>query len=88
MALTLSTEVDVLAESPVKPPSLLLQLRRTLRSVPVMAAIIVLSVIILIAVFAPVLGTTDPNLLDPGERLKGISEIGRASCRERVCVPV
>ena len=73
MALTLSTEVDVLAELPVKPPSLLPQLRRTLRSVPVMAAIIVLSVIILIAVFAPVLGTTDPNLLDPGERLKGIS---------------
>ena len=66
---------DAAPDAPVKPPSLLPQLRRTLRSVPVMAAIIVLSLIVLIALFAPVLGTTDPNALDPGERLKNISAL-------------
>lgn len=73
MSLTLSAEIDVVPDAPVKPPSLLPQLRRTLRSAPVIAAIVVLAAIVLIALFAPLLGTTDPNLLDPGERLKGIS---------------
>ncbi len=75
MSTTLPSAIDALPAVPdaqVKPPSLMPQLRRTLRSAPVIAAIIVLSLIILIAILAPVLGTTDPNLLDPGERLKGI----------------
>lgn len=72
MSPTLPVAIDAVSDAPVKPPSLLPQLRRTLRSAPVIAAIIVLSLIIFIAMFAPLLGTTDPNLLDPGERLKGI----------------
>ena len=73
MSLTLPAGIDVVPDAPVKPPSLLPQLRRTLRSAPVIAAIVVLTAIVLIALCAPLLGTTDPNLLDPGERLKGVS---------------
>lgn len=60
------------ADPPVQTaaPSVWAQLRRALKSVPVMIALALLSGIVLIAVFAPFLGTTDPNLLNPGQRLK------------------
>jgi peptide/nickel transport system permease protein len=51
-------------------PSGFRQMRRALRSVPVLVALVLLSAIVLLAVFAPFLGTTDPNLLNPSERLK------------------
>jgi peptide/nickel transport system permease protein len=56
--------------APAAAPSALGQIWRTLRSVPVLVALVLLSAIVFIAVFAPFLGTTDPNLLNPGERLK------------------
>lgn len=46
------------------------QIRQGLRSWPVMLALVVLVAIIAIAVFAPLLGTVDPTLIDPGARLK------------------
>ncbi|MFY3137027.1 ABC transporter permease [Achromobacter xylosoxidans] len=46
------------------------QIRQGLRSGPVMLALVVLVLIIAIAVFAPLLGTVDPTLLNPGARLK------------------
>jgi peptide/nickel transport system permease protein len=51
-------------------PSVLAQLRRSFKSVPVMIALVLLSAIVLIGIFAPLLGTTDPNALDTGQRLK------------------
>lgn len=52
---------------------LLAQIKRTLRSWPVMIAIVVLLLLVAMAVFAPWLGTTDPSLLDSAQRLKPIS---------------
>src|ERR1700710_1184705 len=52
---------------------LLAQIKRTLRSWPVMIAIAVLLLLVATAVFAPWLGTTDPTLLDSAQRLKPIS---------------
>src|ERR1700730_468800 len=52
---------------------LLAQIKRTLRSWPVMIAIVVLLLLVGMAVFAPWLGTTDPSLLDSAQRLKPIS---------------
>lgn len=46
------------------------QIRQGLKSWPVMLALVVLVAIIAIAVFAPLLGTVDPTLIDPGARLK------------------
>jgi peptide/nickel transport system permease protein len=51
-------------------PSVLAQLRRSLKSIPVLIALVLLCAIVLIALFAPFLGTTDPNALDTGQRLK------------------
>jgi peptide/nickel transport system permease protein len=51
-------------------PSVLAQLRRSLKSAPVLIALVLLCAIVLIALFAPFLGTTDPNALDTGQRLK------------------
>lgn len=51
-------------------PSVFAQLRRSLKSVPVLIALVLLCAIVLIALFAPFLGTTDPNALDTGQRLK------------------
>jgi peptide/nickel transport system permease protein len=56
--------------APAAAPSAVGQIWRTLRSVPVLVALVLLSAIVFIGVFAPFLGTTDPNLLNPGERLK------------------
>ncbi|SEJ80239.1 peptide/nickel transport system permease protein [Achromobacter sp. NFACC18-2] len=46
------------------------QIRQGLKSWPVMLALVVLTAIVLIALFAPLLGTVDPTLLNPGARLK------------------
>jgi peptide/nickel transport system permease protein len=70
----MSTTVNSLdsADLPVQTavPSVLAQLRRSLKSIPVLIALVLLCAIILIALFAPFLGTTDPNALDTGQRLK------------------
>lgn len=54
----------------VAAPSAFRQMRLALRSVPVLVALVLLAVIVFLALFAPLLANTDPNLLDPGERLK------------------
>jgi peptide/nickel transport system permease protein len=60
--------------APVAPASpLLAQLRLTLRGWPVIAAIAVVVALVLIAIFAPFLGTSDPSLIDASQRLKPIS---------------
>ncbi len=46
------------------------QIRQGLKSWPVMLALVVLAAIVVIALFAPLLGTVDPTLLNPGARLK------------------
>lgn len=46
------------------------QIRQGLKSWPVMLALVVLATIVFVAVFAPLLGTVDPTLLNPGARLK------------------
>lgn len=51
-------------------PSVFAQLRRSLKSVPVLIALVLLCAIVLLALFAPFLGTTDPKALDPSHRLK------------------
>jgi peptide/nickel transport system permease protein len=49
------------------------QIKRTLRSAPVMVALVVLLLMTAMAAFAPWLGTTDPSMLDSAQRLKPIS---------------
>lgn len=51
----------------------LAELKRALRSVPVMVALVILVFMVFIAVGAPLLWTTDPRALDPGVRLKSMS---------------
>ncbi|CAB3866118.1 ABC transporter permease [Achromobacter anxifer] len=46
------------------------QIRQGLKSWPVMVALIVLVAVVAIALFAPLLGTVDPTLINPGARLK------------------
>lgn len=53
--------------------SVLKQLVGTLKSGPVLVAFVILCVVILAALSAPLLGTTDPVAIDPGSRLRGIS---------------
>ena len=48
-------------------------MKYTLRSGPVMVALVVLLFLVALAVFAPWLGTTDPSLLDSAQRLKPFS---------------
>jgi len=47
--------------------------RRTLGSVPVLMALGILALIVFIVFAAPLLGTSDPVAIDPGERLKSPS---------------
>jgi peptide/nickel transport system permease protein len=49
------------------------QLKRTLRSPPVLAALLLLGAIVFVAIGAPFLGTVDPTAIDPGERLRRLS---------------
>lgn len=51
-------------------PSVLAQLRCSLKSIPILVALVLLCAIMLMALFAPLLGTTDPNALETGQRLK------------------
>jgi len=46
------------------------QIRQGLKSWPVMLALAVLATIVVVALFAPLLGTVDPTLINPGARLK------------------
>jgi peptide/nickel transport system permease protein len=54
-------------------PSAFAQFKRSLRSGPVLTAVLLLVAIVLIAIFAPFLGTSDPTLLTPGSRLQPLS---------------
>jgi len=49
------------------------QLRRTLKSAPVLVALLLLGAIVFIAIAAPFLGTVDPIAIDPSERLRRLS---------------
>ncbi|KAB0265734.1 ABC transporter permease [Microvirga brassicacearum] len=49
------------------------QLISSLRSPPVFVALLILSVVIVVALAAPLLGTIDPVAIDPGSRLRGLS---------------
>lgn len=55
--------------APAAAPSVLGQVRRAVRSTPVMVALVLLGVIVFVALFAPYLGTVDPNAINPGGRL-------------------
>jgi peptide/nickel transport system permease protein len=59
-----------LAESPARPSPLL----RTLRSGPVLTALIILAAIVLSAASADLLGLADPMAINPVERLRGFSD--------------
>jgi peptide/nickel transport system permease protein len=60
------------AESSSRTPSFD-QLRRTLKSAPVLVALLLLGAIVFIAIGAPFLGTVDPIAIDPSERLRRLS---------------
>jgi peptide/nickel transport system permease protein len=49
------------------------QLKRTLKSPPVLAALLLLGAVVFVAIGAPFLGTVDPIAIDPGERLRRLS---------------
>jgi peptide/nickel transport system permease protein len=55
------------------PPGLLWQLRDALRSGPVLVALAILVAMVVLAAFAPFLGTIDPVAIDPGSRLRPAS---------------
>lgn len=71
----MSIPADAVADlpPPAAAPSAFAQMRLALRSAPVLVAVVLLAVIVLLAVFAPLLANADPNLLNPGERLKTAS---------------
>jgi len=49
------------------------QLAQALKSPPVLAAFVIFSVVVVLSVLAPVLGTMDPIAIDPGRRFAGVS---------------
>ena len=51
-------------------PSVFAQLKHTLKSGPVLIALLMLGTIVFIAFCAPFLGTADPTAIDPGQRLR------------------
>jgi peptide/nickel transport system permease protein len=57
------------------PPSPFAQLKGTLKTGPVLIALLMLGAIVFIAFCAPFLGTTDPTAINPGQRL-GLSSSG------------
>ena len=63
---------DAAAPDPAR-PSAFTQFKRSLRSGPVLASLVILVTIAIIAVLAPFLGTSDPTLLDPAARLQSPS---------------
>jgi peptide/nickel transport system permease protein len=54
--------------------STLNQLLLSLKSIPVLLAFVVLATVVVLAAFAPVLGTIDPIAINPGSRFSPISE--------------
>ena len=54
-------------------PSSFVQLKSTLKSAPVLAALLLLGAVVFVALGAPFLGTVDPIAIDPGERLRRLS---------------
>jgi peptide/nickel transport system permease protein len=54
-------------------PSSFVQLKSTLKSAPVVAALLLLGAVVFVALGAPFLGTVDPIAIDPGERLRRLS---------------
>jgi peptide/nickel transport system permease protein len=54
--------------------STLNQLLLSLKSIPVLLAFVVLASVVVLAAFAPVLGTIDPIAINPGSRFSPISE--------------
>lgn len=59
---------EIPADSPAS--SAFGELKQTLKSVPVFIAVLILGLIVLTALGAPLLGTLDPTLIDPGARLQ------------------
>ncbi|CAN7681410.1 ABC transporter permease [Caballeronia sp. LjRoot34] len=70
----MSTVID-LPDLPVPPADVrpVSRLRRALRGWPVLLALVLVALIVVMALCAPLLGTTDPTQLDPGSRLQGLS---------------
>jgi peptide/nickel transport system permease protein len=59
---------EAIVQSPV--PSASAQLKRTLKTGSVLIALLMLGAIVVIALCAPLLGTTDPTAINPGQRLE------------------
>ncbi|TEA79022.1 ABC transporter permease [Allopusillimonas ginsengisoli] len=58
-----------------RPTSLLEHFRQLFSSGPTLLAFVILLLIVAIAIFAPLLGTTDPLALDPAQRLSHASSV-------------
>ena len=70
------TTADIPTDTALPAPlrsSAALRFAQVLGSVPVRIALVLLALMVVMAVFAPFLGTSDPTLLDPGARLKSPS---------------
>jgi len=53
--------------------ALVVQLRQALKSPPVFAAFLIFGAVVALAIFAPLLGTSDPVAIDPARRLAGLT---------------
>lgn len=69
----MSTPANAVLAMPKAPSGIQSPLRRTLRSGPVVVALVVLAIMVIMALFAPWLNTIDPIQIDPTQRLKPIS---------------
>ena len=68
---------DMPTEEESSRASFFAELMRTLKSAPVLVALVALVIVMLIALLAPFLGTTDPLAIAPGERLRRMSSAHR-----------
>lgn len=64
---------DALGDVPPRSTGRLGNLRPLFSSGPTLVAVVILFAIVVIAIFAPLLGTTDPLALDPAKRLSSVS---------------
>jgi len=55
------------------PQTLAAQLRQAFSSVPVLIAFVIFSLVVVLSILAPLLGTTDPIAIDPSRRLSGVT---------------
>jgi len=55
------------------PQTLAAQLKQAFRSVPVLIAFVIFSLVVVLSILAPLLGTTDPIAIDPSRRLSGVT---------------